>query len=155
MACEAPCDFGCVIWELYLFNCVDMDTCRSPVKQCSNFSCGAGVPGLLDADHADVGYRDETFVHHVLQYRSEALHIVRRVYDLNHDGKIVPQNVRAVDLGRPTVALQSAKDRRARDLQLAALLNHGFMQRLALIAIPLREMEPEKFTWRCLHRLSP
>src|SRR5271165_1940143 len=155
MACEAPCDFGCVIWELYLFNCVDMDTCRSPVMQCSNFSYRTGALGLLDSDHADVGHREQASIQHCFEDGHQSIDIFRSVHDLHNDRQIVPQNVRAMDLGSLTVAFQAAKDGRARDLQLTALFNHGCMQRFALITIPLGEVQPEKLTWGCRHRLSP
>jgi hypothetical protein len=43
--------------------------------------------------------------------------------------------------------LQAAKNRRAGYLQLPAFVHDGFMQRPALVAIALRAVDAQQFSW--------
>ena len=96
---------------------------------------------FLNSEDTHVGHRDQPFVHHFFNHRQQPLNVFLGVDDLDHDRKVVREDVRPVNLRCVAVAFEAAEDRGAGDLQFLAFLDDRLVQRFAVVAIPLGEMQ--------------
>src|SRR5437588_1932587 len=107
----------------------------------------------------NVGERDQALVNHLVQHGQHASDLLLRIHDRNHDGQVAREveEARAVHALLRAVAHQPAVDGRAGDVYHAQLLDYRLVQRLALPAVVLADVDAEHlrpaFELLVLHRV--
>src|ERR1700722_1511613 len=96
-------------------------------------------------DDLDLGYRHHALVHHGVEKWKQRLNLVGRIDHRNHERSIVGKRhaVGAANQGARSVTFDSAKDRGAGNIQLAAFFDNGPVQRLAFPLIVFAEMNAQ------------